>query len=159
MPTFPAPNPDFLAEINGEPLELPFRGHVFSFPGSPPASQVAELREIRQKLDAQMRGEIPADTVVVPREDEFYNRLLGEQLPAMGAAGVTEAEKAHAAITVLIFYTQGAGAAVQYWTGSIQQALQKRAQENPQEDPKPAPKRPTARRAPAKTGTRTRTQK
>lgn len=158
MPTFPI-NADFLAEVNGEPLELPLRGHVFSFPGSPPTSQVAELREIQRKLDAQMRGEIPADTVVVPREDEFYNRLLGEQLPAMGAAGVTDAEKAHAAITVLIFYTQGVIAAGRYWSGQIQRTLRERAQGNAQEDPKPAPKRATARRAPAKAGTRTRTQK
>lgn len=162
VPTFPV-NDEFLAEVNGEPLDLPLRGHVFSFPGSPPTSQVAELREIQRKLDAQMRGEIPANTVVVPREDEFYNRLLGEQLPAMGAAGVTEAEKAHAAITVLIFYTQGVVAAGRYWSGQIQRALRERTQENAQEDatpaPKPAPKRATARKAPVKAGTRTRTQK
>ena len=113
---------DFLTEVNGETLDLPLRGQVFRFAGSPPFAQVAELREIQRLLDSQRRGDIPPDTVVVPREDEFYDRLLGDQLPAMAAAGVTDAEKAHVALTVLIYYTQGAGPAERYWSGALHRA-------------------------------------
>jgi hypothetical protein len=117
---------DFLAEVNGEPLDLPVRGKVFRFSGSPPFAQVAELREIQRKLDAQRRGEIPADTVVVPSEDEFYERLIAEQAEQMAAAGVTTAEKGHVALTILVYYTQGADAAERYWTGTAHKEARER---------------------------------
>ncbi len=131
---------DFLTEVNGEPLDLPVRGRVFRFSGSPPMAQVAELREVQRKLTAQAKGEIPATTVVIPSEDEFYDRLIAEQAEQMAAAGVTDAEKAHVALTVLIYYTQGAAAAERYWSGQIHKA----AREANQGEAKPTGKTTTA---------------
>lgn len=119
---------DFLAEVNGEPLELPLRGQVYRFSGSPPIAEALTLREIQRKMYAQARGDIPAETVVVPSEAEFYDRLLGDQLPLMIQNGVTDAEKDHLALTVLMYYLQGSDAAEKHWTGELARKAREAAQ-------------------------------
>ena len=122
MPTF-SDNSDWLAEVNGEPLELPLRGRVFRFSGSPTIAQGVRLKQIqtdmREAMARHLRGEVGADAVAVPDDQQFYDELLGDQLAAMTEAGCTDAEKNHVAVTVLVYYLQGAQMAELHWTGKL----------------------------------------
>ena len=134
MPTFGDAS-DFLAEVNGEPLTLPLRGHMFVFSGTPSMAQGARLRPLQKQMADQLarrlRGEQVADELAVPDDEEFYDSLLGNQLAPMADAGCTDAEKTHVALTVLMYYLYGSQVAERHWTGALakmQQADQGEAQ-------------------------------
>jgi hypothetical protein len=150
VPAFPD-NTDFIAEVNGETIDLPLRGKVFRFSGSPSLAEGAQLLEMRRKIEAVAKGELPPETIVIDDQRALYVRLIGDQYDALTAAGVTEAELALIGSTLLNSYLYGYEAGVQTWTG----ALQKRMAEQGEAAPTGTTTAPPKAKQPSRGGTPT----
>ena len=119
MPDFPD-NADFIAEVQKETINLPVRGKVFRFSGSLSLREGAELHEMRRKMIAAARGEIPRDTVLVEDQRGLWVRLCGDQYDALVAHGINEAELNLIGATLLNTYLYGTETGMKTWTGALQ---------------------------------------
>ena len=119
MPDFPD-NSDFLAEVRKETINLPVRGKVFRFSGAPSLAEGAELHEMRRKVLAVTRGELPADTIVIEDSRALYIRLCGDQYDALVQHGIDEDELNLIGATLLNTYLYGTETGVRTWTGELQ---------------------------------------
>jgi hypothetical protein len=152
VPDFPD-NSDFLAEVRKETINLPVRGKAFRFAGAPSLAEGMELMEMRRKVLAVTRGELPATTVVIDDYRALYIRLCGDQYDALVAHGIDEDELNLIGATLLNTYLYGADTGVRTWTGELQKKAPELGEAKPTGTTKTAT--PKASKKPSPGGPRT----
>lgn len=97
-----------------EPVQLPIRGKVYSFPGSVSAKTGLFLQRA-----AVLSGtpDVDPDTVLIPdeMEDDLFDELLGDAQQEMIDDRLTSAHIRHVFDTLVVFHMAGREAAEAVW--------------------------------------------